>query len=48
MTDPLMPKGVEHTTASVLAAYLMHVTDPLMPKGVEHTVALLDRHALRR
>ncbi len=34
---PLMPKGVEHTSVSlVIFLFLLFLFKPLMPKGVEH------------
>ena len=33
---PLMPKGVEHNSASRSANWSRYVFLPLMPKGVEH------------
>jgi len=37
MPTSVMPKGVEHHSATVLAAELVLMPTSVMPKGVEHS-----------
>ena len=36
MTNPMMPRGVEHTIAIEAASNPQGMTNPMMPRGVEH------------